>query len=290
MQRRRSTSSASAEEAGEQDSDTSHQQLVKNLVRLALASEHTRTPIRRADITTKVLGSQGRQFKSVFDSAQLALKSTFGMELIELPARERVTIREKRAAQKSQSQAGSSGSSGTKQWVLRSVLPAEFRDEDLLGPAKVPTSDLEGAYVGLYSFIVSVIVIAGGQIPRQRLDRILRRMNADVNTPVDRTDDVLKKMEKHGYVIKIKEQQGGEESEEFLVGPRGRVEVGSEGVAGLVRKVYGAEDNEEVERRLTRSLKVANLDPGLALSSASNGSRKRGRAPLEQEQSDSDEN
>ena len=34
--------------------------MVKKLVRLALASEYQRRPIRRGDITEKVLGSQGR--------------------------------------------------------------------------------------------------------------------------------------------------------------------------------------------------------------------------------------
>lgn len=32
---------------------------------------------------------------------------------------------------------------------------------------------------------------------------------------------------------------GGEEIIEFMVGPRGKIEVGSSGVAGLVREVYG---------------------------------------------------
>lgn len=280
--------------------DTSHQQLVKNLIRLALANEHTRTPIRRADISAKVLGSQSRQFKSVFKSAQTALRSTFGMELVELPARERTTIKEKRAAQRSQTQTNTSANNSSKQWVLCSVLPPEFRTEEILGPAKVPTSDLESAYVGLYSFIVAVIVVAGGQIQRQKLDRILRRMNAEQNTPVDRTDEVLKKMEKQGYIVKVKEQQGGEETEDFIVGPRGRVEIGDRGVGGLVRMVYGMEygSNEELERRLVRSLKVANIErdqgPSHTTVSGSNtipsdGARKRGRLRKAQQPADDDD-
>jgi len=70
--------------------------MVKKLVRLALASEYQRRPIRRADISEKVLGSQGRQFKKVFDQAQLDLRSVFGMEMVELPAKEKVTIRQRR--------------------------------------------------------------------------------------------------------------------------------------------------------------------------------------------------
>lgn len=71
--------------------------MVKKLVRLALASEYARQPIRRTDISAKVLGEQGaRQFKTVFEEAQKALRMRFGMEMVELPGRERVTIRERR--------------------------------------------------------------------------------------------------------------------------------------------------------------------------------------------------
>lgn len=71
--------------------------MVKKMVRLALASEYSRLPIRRTDISTKVLGEQGtRQFKAVFEAAQKLLRSKFGMEMVELPAREKVTIGQRR--------------------------------------------------------------------------------------------------------------------------------------------------------------------------------------------------
>jgi hypothetical protein len=71
--------------------------MVKKLVRLALASELSRQPIRRTDISTKVLGEQGsRQFKIVFEMAQKTLRETFGMQLAELPVKEKVTIQQRR--------------------------------------------------------------------------------------------------------------------------------------------------------------------------------------------------
>lgn len=71
--------------------------MVKKLVRLALASEYSRIPIRRADIGTKVLGEGGsRQFKNVFEGAQRELLRTFGMQMVELPAKEKVTISQRR--------------------------------------------------------------------------------------------------------------------------------------------------------------------------------------------------
>lgn len=71
--------------------------MVKKLVRLAMASEYSRLPIRRTDISAKVLGEQGsRQFKLVFEQAQNELQHRFGMEMSELPAREKVTISQRR--------------------------------------------------------------------------------------------------------------------------------------------------------------------------------------------------
>lgn len=77
--------------------------MVKKLVRLALASEYSRLPIRRTDISAKVLGEQGsRQFKTVFDQAQRVLRSRFGMQMVELPGKEKVTISQRRGKQQFQ--------------------------------------------------------------------------------------------------------------------------------------------------------------------------------------------
>lgn len=87
----------SDEEASPSNNASSLNALVQKMVRLALASEYARLPIRRADISAKVLGEQGsRQFKTVFESAQRELRSKFGMEMTELPAREKVTITQRR--------------------------------------------------------------------------------------------------------------------------------------------------------------------------------------------------
>jgi hypothetical protein len=71
--------------------------MVKKMVRLALASEYARQPIRRTDISAKVLGEQGaRQFKAVFEQAQVALREKFGMQMVELPGKEKVTVHQRR--------------------------------------------------------------------------------------------------------------------------------------------------------------------------------------------------
>ena len=71
--------------------------MVKSLVRLAISAEFARAPIRRSDISSKVLGeTSSRQFKVVFERAQMELKTVFGMQLEELPSREKVTISQRR--------------------------------------------------------------------------------------------------------------------------------------------------------------------------------------------------
>jgi melanoma-associated antigen len=70
--------------------------LARKLVRYALSCEYARQPIRRADIAQKVLATNGRQFKHVFGEAQHMLQHTFGMEMTELPTKEKVTLQQRR--------------------------------------------------------------------------------------------------------------------------------------------------------------------------------------------------
>ncbi|KAF7529600.1 hypothetical protein PCG10_007158 [Penicillium crustosum] len=268
--RRRRQSEESDSSAPDSDDDgpsapTSTDAMVKKMVRFAIASEYSRLPIRRNDISAKVLGEQGsRQFKLVFDQAQRELRQRFGMEMTELPAREKVTITQRRAAQKIEKP-----SSANKSWIVTSTLPLPYRSSDILIPTKAPSLYTESTYTGLYSFIIAVIVLNGGSLAEQKLDRYLARTNAEVATPVDRTDKLLQRLCKEGYIIKTREMDGGEEVVEYVLGPRGKIEVGTSGVAGLVRTVYGKnggdhagltqlqrEDLEDFEGRLGRSLGV----------------------------------
>jgi hypothetical protein len=73
-------------------------QLARKLVRYALSSEFSRTPIRRTDIVTRVLGQHSRQFRAVFAEAQNMLRDTFGMEMVELPRQDKVTLQQRRGA------------------------------------------------------------------------------------------------------------------------------------------------------------------------------------------------
>ena len=183
------------------------------------------------------------------------------MELTELPQKEKITVAQKRAAQRSgtQSQNAGAGSSSNKAYILTSTLSPRYRVPKILPPAGIASAGAEGGYMGLVTFVVGLIYLSpGATLSENRLEKHLKRVNADEYVlGGERKDSVLKRMIKEGYIVKVRERDhGGEETVDFVVGPRGKTEVGERGVAGLVRMVYGKKDAEadEIERRLVRSL------------------------------------
>ncbi|KAI9869841.1 MAG: hypothetical protein M1830_005040, partial [Pleopsidium flavum] len=132
-------------------------QMVKKMVRLALASEYARQPIRRADVGVKVLGAHGgRQFKYVFEEAQRELRDKFGMEMTELPVKEKVTISQRRAAQRTEKPITT-----TKAWILTTTLPAPYHtNPSILSPPLVPTAGTEATYIALYTFIHTLLALS----------------------------------------------------------------------------------------------------------------------------------
>lgn len=296
-------SSSPAEPQPSQSSSTLNT-AIKKLVRLALSTEYSRTPLRRLDISQKILAetSHSRSFKQVFAGAQKVLRETFGMQLVELPSREKTSLKDRRtqaaATQRLESQqAGSSSSSGSKSWILISILPETYKTHPLIAtPSLAPSAAAESSYTALYTFIVTLIYLNAGALSEGRLERYLKRVNLETYTPLEiSTDKLMARMLREGYVERRRDHSSGEEVIEWVVGPRGKVEVGEKGVVGLVKTVYGfgrgdqaggrtngrdrdPEDQEEEDRgdpaavavtkgneeeldaKLRRSLGIANLD------------------------------
>ena len=212
-----------------------------------------------ADCPPVLAPGQSRAFKAVFEGAQACLKDTFGMTLTELPVKEKITVSQKRAAQRANEASQGSASASSKSYVLTSTLPPSLRTPLILPPPRMPSVGAEAGYVGLYTFIVSIIYLCqGSRISEGKLERYLKKCNADNYAPGgEKTEKVLKRMEKEGYIVKIKEREvGGEETVDWVVGPRGKVEIGEGGVAALVKGVYGKRDVEveELEDKLEKSL------------------------------------
>ncbi|KAF5606015.1 non-structural maintenance of chromosome element 3 [Fusarium pseudocircinatum] len=245
----------------EMDGDQHHaqsadDQLVKKLVRYVISCEYSRTAIRRDGIKERVLGTQGRSFRRIFDLAQTQLKRVWGMELRELPVREKMSLQEKRQAMKSNAQP----KLGSGAYILTSILPEAYRHASILAPSKTPSADDEATYAGFYTMVISVIFLSGGELSEQKLKRYLQRLNADRNVSMDKTEIILKRMEKQGYVVKRVERpplgQDGDPTTTWHVGPRGKEEVGVDGVMGMTREVYGDSWNDDNEKKLRASLNI----------------------------------
>ncbi|PNY29913.1 Uncharacterized protein TCAP_00175 [Tolypocladium capitatum] len=228
-------------------------QLAKKLVRYAISCEYSRTAIRRDGIKERVLGNHGRSFKRIFTLAQKQLRDVWGMEMRELPVREKMSLQEKRQAMKSNSQL----KTGSGSYILASTLPEPYRSAAILKPSKTPSAEEEATYVAFYTMVVSLIWLNAGELSDQKLKRYLMRLNADQNVSNEKTEVTLKKMERHGYVVRKVERppigQDGEHTMTWHVGPRAKEEVGLDGVMGMVREVYG-ERNPDLEKKLRSSL------------------------------------
>ncbi|RYO94408.1 hypothetical protein DL764_007842 [Monosporascus ibericus] len=212
------------------------EQLVKKLVRYALA----------------FLGNNARSFKRVFDGAQNQLRQVFGMQMSELPVKEKRTLKEKQkaSARKVTSQAPQS----SRQYVLISILPREFKSHAIIGPARAPSSQEEASYIGFYTMIISLIVLSGGELSDMKLKRHLGRMNANQNLPMDKTDNVLQKLVRQGYLDKVVDKSDGDEDTvTWCVGPRGKVEVPPQSIAAFATEVWG-EPPDDFNKKLQKSL------------------------------------
>ncbi|KAK6839589.1 hypothetical protein PG987_005455 [Apiospora arundinis] len=255
-----------AEESSSQDEDGDvsmggggdEAQLIKKLVRYALACEHARIPIKRDGIREKVLGSNSRSFKTIFDGAQLQLRQVFGMEMEELPVREKRTLKEKQKATARKA----TGAASSRQYVLVTTLPPQYKKPEIIAPTRAPSASEEAAYVGFYTFVIVIITVSGGELSDMKLKRHLARMNAGQNLPMGKTDEVLTKLVRQGYLDKVveKSDHAEEDTVTWCVGSRGRIEFPPESIKGFVKTVWGEDQPDDLDKKLNRSLGLQQPD------------------------------
>lgn len=149
--------------------------------------------------------------------------------------------------------------SGSGAYILSSTLPEVFRAATIIAPSKTPSADDEATYAAFCTMMVSMILLSNGELSEQKLQRYLSRLNADRNVSMEKTDVVLKRMERQGYVIRKVDKppvgQDGDVTITWHVGPRSKEEIGLDGVIGMVTEVY-EEWNEDLERKLCSSLNI----------------------------------
>jgi hypothetical protein len=154
------------------------------------------------------------------------------------------------------------------------VLPEAYTTPAIKAPSKVQSAEGEAAYIALYTMIIAIITLSGGELSDPRLRRHLTRLNAaenmpsmnpnDETSPTEKTEMVLQRMVRQGYLVRVTEARsmGDEDATTWHVGPRGKVEVDKEVIASFVRTIYGG-SNDELEIKLQVSLKIKDRKPGV---------------------------
>lgn len=192
------------------------------------------------------------------------------MEMRQLPVREKLTLEEKRKGEICLALTiadrelicpalnSNTQTKAAETWIIVSTLPKPYQNPAILAPSSAPTAEYEATYAGFYTMVIALIALSGGEITEPKLKRHFQRLNADNKLGADKTEDVLLKMERTGYVVKRVENISADHDKNvsWLVGPRGKEEIGPQGVAGVVREVFGG-STPELERKLAGSLGIA---------------------------------
>lgn len=243
-----------------------------DLVRMALCAEFRREPLRRDDLARGVLGRDGaRAFPAVLAHAQLILRDTFGMELVDARARgagaehaaKRPRVEPRRA------------------FVLRSALPAHVAAAITApdGPLTWTPSD-GGAQMGLLFLVLSVVLLSGRQCAGDRvraalaglglargcaLPAALQPLGVDAGggggaagaasapsatqtrgrgDPLD-LDAFLAQLHRQGYLESVRVPSGDAAPRlEWRWGPRADAEIGERAVGAFIERLYRPEKVE----------------------------------------------
>ncbi|RXK35162.1 hypothetical protein M231_07574 [Tremella mesenterica] len=256
------------------------------LVRMALFAEYRTLPLRRDQTARSVIPSDVRAFPAVLDRAQTTLRTKFGMELVELRSRHKgnmfvsgdtqsvqtqtqTQIAKKKGrpslaaiqeesedegeGEQPQTQAATQAkktTTGTKTYVLRSVLPAELlahmsipdplplRDDDERVENEKPDSgallrwekaagtvSAHPALLGVRTVVLCLVLCLGRVVGDDHLHALLRRLNLQRDTLLPFTspdskesyltlDKYLDLLSKQNYLEKIKLPSTGGPSEQ----------------------------------------------------------------------------
>ncbi|KAF7314545.1 MAGE domain-containing protein [Mycena kentingensis (nom. inval.)] len=202
----------------EDDNDkTDEKRMAYSLVRLAMFNEHRRLPLRRDEISKKVLGSNTRAFGRVFAVAQGILQSTLGMEMVELRTRAELDPDAAKANEVGEDGRNAAGvkkkasAAGSKTYILRSTLSPELiaamatTHEDILEVEAEddPSEDEDDDYsvknygnmlawskadqlapLGILYVILALILVSGRTIGDQDLRTMLKRLNLTGTTVI----------------------------------------------------------------------------------------------------------
>ncbi|KAF3922826.1 hypothetical protein ABW21_db0205328 [Orbilia brochopaga] len=194
--------------------------------------------------------------------------------MVELPATtEKVSLAQQRRQAAAEAQRGAGGgandakstkkkdATGSKSWQLVSILPEKFRIPNLLAP-QLPDDQ---TVLGLGSVILTLVYLSNRSLQENTLKRHLRKFGIDERIAVEgnretgRVENILAKLVKDGYLVKLRDEviPGQEQTFTYVIGPRGKLEMGREGVMAYVKRIYEGADGEvedTLERKINRAI------------------------------------
>ncbi|KAI9145327.1 MAGE family-domain-containing protein [Paraphysoderma sedebokerense] len=225
------------------------QRKATDLVRLALFQENAHTCLKRDDISKKVLKEYNRSFTPVFNAAQEKLKDIFGMEMVELPSKERVLLPGK---------AKQTNSGPTKSYVLRNVLKPE-----VVAASEMINFKEDNAYMGLLGIILSLIYVKEKVASDEFLLPKLRRLGIErgENHPVFKMDydKLMAHFEKQYYIQRNKlpvdpsAAQDNTNIYEYRWGSRAKVEFEGETIVNFIQHIYQTPDDNQLREIIIKS-------------------------------------
>jgi hypothetical protein len=208
------------------------------------------------------------------------LKETFGMQMEELPVTEKLNLAQRRAMKEN-----TAGQSSSNSWVLVTTLPAEYRTPLVLGKPQSEVNEKENYYVGMCTTVVTLVYLHSGRLGDNRLDTVLFRKMGISSTEAT---ELLTRMDKEGFIKKIVDTSTGQESIDYIVGPRGKVQIGEEGVANFVKGVWGEDDAEDLDKQLKKTLDLSAKQSKPQSNGTTREPKKRGR-PAKPSEGEDDE-
>ncbi|CAG8602572.1 3845_t:CDS:2 [Funneliformis caledonium] len=230
-----------AEKAAQKLTAEELERKVKDVVRLALFSELRKQPLKREDVTKKVLHEHSKTFQVVFEKAQELLVDIFGMSLAELP------LKEKKAG-------GSRKPTSSTKYVLKNILSQDYRKVGIISWEK----NNEEESMGLLTVILSLIHVNGKLLSDEQLAHYFRRLCLIDNDKFD-LEKVLSTFVKQGYLNKQKvsrsdqSQNPEKESLEYSWGPRAKVEMPEENLIEFIRALFGQSAPPDLDKQIERS-------------------------------------
>ncbi|KAK9479067.1 MAGE family-domain-containing protein [Lipomyces japonicus] len=228
--------------------------MAKKLVRLALKQATSDLPLRRSHINEQVIEpTERRSFNAVFEEAQERLKEKLGMELVKLPER---AVPKNGIVQKRKKHQVKKQASANQAYIIRSLLPQQYRDL----PVLQPVNDNDSIFAGIAMTVCSLILLSGGSMAESSLKKNLRTLGVENRTPVggESTENILKDLVKKEYVERMREDGGtGESIWEYTIGPRAQLVLPKDSIVNFIVNVYGANAPERLAQKADAAIETA---------------------------------